>query len=221
MSAESAVLFDFFFFSSRRRHTRSKRDWSSDVCSSDLAEDEVGTPVPVQVGDGDAVPPAFRSRKPGLGGPVHQTAIFLMEYADRHPFPDDDQIELPVVVVIHPGAGGHHPDLREPRSLLERDVAEVPGAVVLQEIAEGREAVVARHDPPPDEQIEMPVAVPVPRHDAGATLRKAREGQRVPVEMAAAVVQVEAVLEGGVVLLELVAAAHDVEIRTRSEEAHV
>src|SRR5690606_40812807 len=30
------VLFDFFFFSSRRRHTRFSRDWSSDVCSSDL-----------------------------------------------------------------------------------------------------------------------------------------------------------------------------------------
>src|SRR5206468_6748282 len=29
-------LFFFFFFSSRRRHTRSDRDWSSDVCSSDL-----------------------------------------------------------------------------------------------------------------------------------------------------------------------------------------
>src|SRR5215469_14857310 len=28
----------FFFFSSRRRHTRSLRDWSSDVCSSDLRE---------------------------------------------------------------------------------------------------------------------------------------------------------------------------------------
>src|SRR5439155_5024207 len=27
----------FFFFSSRRRHTRWPRDWSSDVCSSDLA----------------------------------------------------------------------------------------------------------------------------------------------------------------------------------------
>src|SRR5690606_39577674 len=26
----------FFFFSSRRRHTRFSRDWSSDVCSSDL-----------------------------------------------------------------------------------------------------------------------------------------------------------------------------------------
>src|SRR5438874_10079536 len=30
-----SVLF-VFFFSSRRRHTRSLRDWSSDVCSSDL-----------------------------------------------------------------------------------------------------------------------------------------------------------------------------------------
>src|SRR5207247_4878415 len=29
-------VFFFFFFSSRRRHTRSTRDWSSDVCSSDL-----------------------------------------------------------------------------------------------------------------------------------------------------------------------------------------
>src|SRR6266576_6390842 len=28
----------FFFFSSRRRNTRSLRDWSSDVCSSDLAQ---------------------------------------------------------------------------------------------------------------------------------------------------------------------------------------
>src|SRR5699024_11835798 len=27
----------WFFFSSRRRHTMSKRDWSSDVCSSDLS----------------------------------------------------------------------------------------------------------------------------------------------------------------------------------------
>src|SRR6266498_5183932 len=28
----------FFFFSSRRRHTRCGRDWSSDVCSSDLSD---------------------------------------------------------------------------------------------------------------------------------------------------------------------------------------
>src|SRR6266496_5976109 len=33
-----------FFFSSRRRHTRSLRDWSSDVCSSDLAPDGTADP---------------------------------------------------------------------------------------------------------------------------------------------------------------------------------
>src|SRR2546429_3467206 len=32
----SCCLFFLFFFSSRRRHTRCSRDWSSDVCSSDL-----------------------------------------------------------------------------------------------------------------------------------------------------------------------------------------
>src|SRR5207249_7591847 len=44
------VFFIAFFFSSRRRHTRSKRDWSSDVCSSDLCsrglERELVSPKP-------------------------------------------------------------------------------------------------------------------------------------------------------------------------------
>src|SRR5699024_11659117 len=38
----------FFFFSSRRRHTRSKRDWSSDVCSSDLL-DELTENIPEEI----------------------------------------------------------------------------------------------------------------------------------------------------------------------------
>src|SRR5699024_12019461 len=46
-----------FFFSSRRRHTRSKRDWSSDVCSSDLRlitadNDRVISTVAFICGDG-------------------------------------------------------------------------------------------------------------------------------------------------------------------------
>src|SRR5699024_1542093 len=38
------------FFSSRRRHTRSKRDWSSDVCSSDLERCMAAAVVTVQEG---------------------------------------------------------------------------------------------------------------------------------------------------------------------------
>src|SRR2546430_5832272 len=48
----------FFFFSSRRRHTRFDCDWSSDVCSSDLPHTAHTTnPVPfLMVGDGANVP---------------------------------------------------------------------------------------------------------------------------------------------------------------------
>src|SRR6478752_8777153 len=42
----------FFFFSSRRRHTRCSRDWSSDVCSSDLELDVKPGEV-VHVGDNE------------------------------------------------------------------------------------------------------------------------------------------------------------------------
>src|SRR5207249_6889228 len=54
-----------FFFSSRRRHTRSKRDWSSDVCSSDLSAD-----------DGwDAVDKFFAGRKPPYSVALDRGAI--------------------------------------------------------------------------------------------------------------------------------------------------
>src|SRR5699024_11911896 len=38
-----------FFFSSRRRHTRSKRDWSSDVCSSDLLQTILHAGAPLRL----------------------------------------------------------------------------------------------------------------------------------------------------------------------------
>src|SRR5207245_5692863 len=37
----TSALLALFFFSSRRRHTRCYRDWSSDVCSSDLLIDQL------------------------------------------------------------------------------------------------------------------------------------------------------------------------------------
>src|SRR2546429_7328986 len=43
-----------FFFSSRRRHTRCSRDWSSDVCSSDLISstliDDAGSISVLEIG---------------------------------------------------------------------------------------------------------------------------------------------------------------------------
>src|SRR5207249_8128157 len=63
----------YFFFSSRRRHTRSKRDWSSDVCSSDLTG---GAPPEV---------PVFFTKPPtcviGPGAPVtYHTVTQALDY---------------------------------------------------------------------------------------------------------------------------------------------
>src|SRR6266542_2510910 len=41
----SELIIIFFFFSSRRRHTRCYRDWSSDVCSSDLSAPRTRPPI--------------------------------------------------------------------------------------------------------------------------------------------------------------------------------
>src|SRR5690606_40284936 len=54
----------YFFFSSRRRHTRFSRDWSSDVCSSDLQRRHLDSLV--AVGDrqplGESQGSVFRDR---------------------------------------------------------------------------------------------------------------------------------------------------------------
>src|SRR6266568_8921602 len=52
----------FFFFSSRRRHTRWNCDWSSDVCSSDLDVIAALKPSP-NPGQGDATTRFHQDRK--------------------------------------------------------------------------------------------------------------------------------------------------------------
>src|SRR6476661_8100233 len=52
-STRILLLLFLFFFSSRRRHTRFKCDWSSDVCSSDLAAEALalrGLPFEIMPG---------------------------------------------------------------------------------------------------------------------------------------------------------------------------
>src|SRR5256885_11814901 len=89
----------FFFFSSRRRHTRLQGDWSSDVCSSDL--DGVREPArrglpglrhPRLEGDGvdrEGLAAQARERRPGVGERVDTDA----EPRDAVAAGDADQAE--------------------------------------------------------------------------------------------------------------------------------
>src|SRR2546422_7702823 len=70
----------FFFFSSRRRHTRCSRDWSSDVCSSDLqAKGDLLVTEPRKVPKGGLV--AVGSTEDGSDGIYVHAEGFL---AGRH-----------------------------------------------------------------------------------------------------------------------------------------
>src|SRR2546422_11341655 len=65
-------LFFVFFFSSRRRHTRCSRDWSSDVCSSDLllVGPVFATPAPPTPPERPPLGPAALGAIARLGLPV-------------------------------------------------------------------------------------------------------------------------------------------------------
>src|SRR2546426_11011824 len=60
----------FFFFSSRRRHTRLQGDWSSDVCSSDLRLECGGRSVSGFVVNFDGGYHAYVDRCPHVGTPL-------------------------------------------------------------------------------------------------------------------------------------------------------
>src|SRR5699024_12024207 len=66
------------FFSSRRRHTRSKRDWSSDVCSSDLP---LATPEPEPL----EAPSAVIN---GTAPPTSAMAVYGSHTAQASTWPD-------------------------------------------------------------------------------------------------------------------------------------
>src|SRR5205807_3577351 len=70
--------FLFFFFSSRRRHTRLQGDWSSDVCSSDLLSETI---APTHIN------PPLRPKKQCLGIPIFNT--------DARVVNPDTLVELP------------------------------------------------------------------------------------------------------------------------------
>src|SRR6266852_679079 len=87
------MIVDFFFFSSRRRHTRCYRDWSSDVCSSDLRE-RIGRMLLMHANNREDVKEAFAGDIVALAGlkstttgetlcdPQHPVILERMEFPD-------------------------------------------------------------------------------------------------------------------------------------------
>src|SRR5258707_8722816 len=93
ISCSSSELqnFIFFFFSSRRRHTRYWRDWSSDVCSSDLVHQNGGKHQ--DDGDDNAGAGPESGEREG-GGPEPQGGqLALADHAIAHAHPAEYRSE--------------------------------------------------------------------------------------------------------------------------------
>src|SRR2546429_3177710 len=73
------VGLSFFFFSSRRRHTRCSRDWSSDVCSSDL----LPLPLPIPLFHSLYPFPLAIPGKPVLSPPTQVRCLLLSKKSSQ------------------------------------------------------------------------------------------------------------------------------------------
>src|SRR5256885_6664370 len=85
------MFFFFFFFSSRRRHTRLQGDWSSDVCSSDLAHraGEDGLPrARHRPGRGAQVQGRSEEHTSELQSPCNLVCRLLLEKKKKHHYRD-------------------------------------------------------------------------------------------------------------------------------------
>src|SRR5262245_63742812 len=75
------VGFLFFFFSSRRRHTRCLSDWSSDVCSSDLGRIAVPASSVVRIEEGHSTLQEYDDRASRIPAGDASAWIALGEWA--------------------------------------------------------------------------------------------------------------------------------------------
>ena len=163
-----------------------------------VADDEVDAPLASEVAGDDAIPPSLAVLQAG-GLEAHQLpAARIVENGDRHPFAHDDQVRAAVAVHVLPHGVGHHADVLQFRSQPPGHVGEAAVSVVLEEHAPGVQAIVPRHHPPSDEEIDVAVAVVIRRDDARAAHVLGRHTGRCLAERSVSVIQVQPVLERGV-----------------------
>src|SRR6266536_5691666 len=104
----------FFFFSSRRRHTRSTRDWSSDVCSSDLpgakvtltvwrkgAQKDVGVTV-AELKEDQPAQPARKGTTPKEKAKPNRMGLVLSDLTDEQ----KKELDIKNGVLIEDVSGG-------------------------------------------------------------------------------------------------------------------
>src|SRR6266508_6259813 len=130
------LLLCFFFFSSRRRHTRWPRDWSSDVCSSDLRPGE-GADHRAHAEPMEARTEQVRAMRRAVEPPAHKLGGGALrpdapgEVLAGERAPNAEARHPAGEVAVREDAGAHHVRRPRPRRNPERPVGAERGEPVL------------------------------------------------------------------------------------------
>src|SRR3989449_4518484 len=168
------LFYFFFFFSSRRRHTRCSRDWSSDVCSSDLRDLERGeagvdvleAPNPQATVDAPALDLERGVARGGPGGlePQRDGAV-----VDAH-IAEQDQRGGAM------GAGGGAAGVRGPPAQPQQLLDVQPPARVLHDVDHRLPQLELEQHHPPGCEVERIVAHVGARQDRKSTRLNSSHG---------------------------------------------
>src|SRR3954464_43271 len=126
---------------------------------------------------------------------IPETAAFVSQKLDRHPFADCDQVKPAIPVEIDPGGVGDHPTRLNQfwRDLLGH-IGEM-AAIVAEDIAARGIRIFARGEAPTDEKIGLAVAVEVTDADDALAGQHRWQRLRIPHKTTVAPVDVESILQ--------------------------
>ncbi len=126
---------------------------------TDVAQDQIGSAVAIEIGHGEGLPPAVEVIE--IGGQFGKVVAGELEDAGRHPLAGDDKLVLVVAIQGSPAGGGDHTDVGDIGITGRGDIGKVAMAVIEVDKAGGVGAVFAGNGAAADEQIGKAIAIKI------------------------------------------------------------
>jgi len=171
---------------------------------ADVAQDQIGPSVAVEIGHGEGLPPAEEVIE--IGGQLGEMVAGELEDAWGHPVAGEDELVLTIAIEAGPAGGGDHADMGDIGIAGRGDIGEMAVAVVEVDKAGGVGTVFAGYGASADEQIGEAVVIEIAGDGYGGVDAIGMGGYGVggEGEMAVTVIEEEAVLHlpgiGGMVI---------------------
>lgn len=180
---------------------------------ADIAQDQVGSAVAIEIGYAEGLPPAIEVIE--IGGQFGEMAAGELEDTRGHPVAGDDKLMLVVAIEGSPAGGGDHADMGDIRIFGRGDIGKMSMAVVDIDETGGVGAVFAGDRAAADEQVGEAIAIKITGdgHSGIDAIGMSGYGIGGKGEVTVTVIEEEAVLHLPAIGGMAVAAGTDKEVR--------